>query len=113
MKKLVSLLLAAMMLLASVAALAEAPEGYPAIVEEMIQAEPLTITIYDYWSGDGARVAEPSEEQQAQYDYRDWIEATYNVKIEQKQGGDWGTCAEEMINFVSAPTSSSPARSAP
>ena len=41
----------------------EAPEGYPAIVEEMIQAEPLTITIYDYWSGDGARVAEPSEEQ--------------------------------------------------
>ena len=72
----------------------------------MIQAEPLTITIYDYWSGDGARVAEPSEEQQAQYDYRDWIEATYNVKIEQKQGGDWGTCAEEMINFVSAPDGS-------
>ena len=106
MKKLVSLLLAAMMLLASVAALAEAPEGYPAIVEEMIQADPLTITIYDYWSGDGARVAEPSEEQQAQYDYRDWIEATYNVKIEQKQGGDWGTCAEEMINFVSAPDGS-------
>lgn len=106
MKKLVALLLAAMMLLASVAALAETPEGYPEIVESMIQAEPITLTIYDYWSGDGARAAEPTEEQQLQYDYRDWIEATYNVKIQQIQGGDWGTCAEEMINFVSAPDGS-------
>ena len=106
MKKLVALLLAAMMLFASVAAIAEAPEGYPEVVTEMIQAEPLSITFYDYWSGDGARAAEPTEEQQAQYDYRDWIEATYNVKLHQMQGGDWGTCAEEMINFVSAPDGS-------
>lgn len=106
MKKLVSLLLAVLMLLASVSALAEAPEGYPEVVEKYIQAEKKTITIYDYWSGDGARKAEPSEEEQLQYDYRDWIEATYNVKIEQKQGGDWGTCAEEMINFTSAPDGS-------
>ena len=106
MKKLVALLLAVMMLSCSVMALAEVPEGYPEIVPEMIQAEPTTITIYDYWSGDGARAAEPTEEQQAQYDYRDWIEATYNVKVEQKQGGDWGTCAEEMINFTSAPDGS-------
>lgn len=106
MKKLVALFLAAMMLLANIAALAETPEGYPEIVESMIQAEPITLTIYDYWSGDGARVAEPTEEQQLQYDYRDWIEATYNVKIQQIQGGDWGTCAEEMINFVSAPDGS-------
>ena len=105
MKKLVALLLAAMMLCASFA-VAEAPEGYPEVVAEMIQAEPLTITIYDYWSGDGARAAEPTEEQQAQYDYRDWIEATYNVKVQQIQGGDWGTCAEEMINFTSAPDGS-------
>ena len=106
MKKLVALLLAVMMLSVSVLALAEAPEGYPEIVPEMIQAEPTTITIYDYWSGDGARAAEPTEEQQAQYDYRDWIEATYNVKVQQIQGGDWGTCAEEMINFTSAPDGS-------
>lgn len=106
MKKLVALLLAAMMLCASFTAMAEVPEGYPEIVAEMIQAEPTTLTIYDYWSGAGERAAEPTEEQQAQYDYRDWIEATYNVKIEQKQGGDWGTCAEEMINFTSAPDGS-------
>ena len=71
MKKLVALLLAVMMLSCSVMALAEVPEGYPEIVPEMIQAEPLTITIYDYWSGDGARAEEPTEEQQAQYDYRE------------------------------------------
>ena len=98
MKKLVALLLAVMML--SAMALAEAPEGYPAVVEG-IDFKGATVTIYDYWSGDGARVAEPTEEQQAQYDYRDWLMETYNVKIEQKQGGDWNTCAEEMINFTS------------
>lgn len=108
MKKLVALLLAAMMLLASVAALAEAPEGYPEVVAEMIQPgdTPLEITIYDYWTGDDTRKAEPTEEEQLQYDYRDWIFSTYNVKIRQIQGGDWGTCAEEMINFTSAPDGS-------
>lgn len=80
--------------------------GYPAIVPEMIQAEHTTITIYDYWSGDGARNPDPTEEQQLRYDYHDWIEATYNVKVQQMQGGDWSTCAEEMINFVSAPDGS-------
>ena len=99
MKKLVALLLAVMML--SAMALAEAPEGYPEVVPG-IDFGGATVTIYDYWSGDGARVAEPTEEQQAQYDYRDWLMETYNVVIEQKQGGDWNTCAEEMINFVSA-----------
>jgi len=103
MKKLVALLLAVMML--SAMALAEAPEGYPEVVPG-IDLGGATITILDYWSGDGARAAEPSEEQQAQYDYRDWIMATYNCVVEQKQGGDWGTCAEEMINFVSAPDGS-------
>ena len=103
MKKLVALLLAVMML--SAMALAEAPEGYPAVVEG-IDFGGATVTIYDYWSGPGERVAEPTEEQQAQYDYRDWLMETYNVVIEQKQAGDWNTCAEEMINFVSAPDGS-------
>ncbi len=103
MKKLVALLLAVMML--SAMALAEAPEGYPEVVPG-IDFGGATVTIYDYWSGDGARAAEPTEEQQAQYDYRDWLMETYNVVIEQKQAGDWETCAEEMINFVSAPDGS-------
>ena len=105
MKKLVSLMLAAMVLL-SMSAMAETPEGYPAVVEEMIQSEHKVITIYDYWSGDGARAEEPTEEQQATYDYQDWIEKTYNVKIEQKQGGGWDTCGEVMAQFVGAPDDS-------
>ena len=104
MKKLVALVLAAMMLCAGIA-FAEVPEGYPA-VKEGLDFGGKTVTIYDYWSGNGDRVAEPTEEQQAQYDYRDWLEATYNVKIVQMQGGDWGSCAEHMINFVSAPDGS-------
>ena len=103
MKKLVALLLAVMML--SAMALAEAPEGYPAVVEG-IDFGGATVTIYDFWSGEGKRAEEPTEEQQAQYDYRDWLMETYNVVIEQKQAGDWNTCAEEMINFVSAPDGS-------
>ncbi len=105
MKKLVALVLAAMMLCASVAFAETTPEGYPE-VKEGIDFGGATVTIYDYWSGDGKRVEEPTEEQQAQYDYRDWLMKTYNVVIEQKAGGDWNTCAEEMINFVSAPDGS-------
>lgn len=106
MKKLVSLVLAAMLLLMNVAALAEVPEGYPEVNEKYVQTEKKTITIYDYWSGDGARKEDPTEEEQLDYDYRDWIESTYNVKVEQVQGGDWGSCAEEMINFCGTPDGS-------
>ena len=118
MKKVLALVLAAMLLSVSFAALAEAPEGYPAVVEG-IDFGGAEVQVLDYWSGEGARVENPTEEQAAQYAYRDWINATYNVNIHQLQGGDWGTCAEEMINFTGTPdgslrsTSSSPARSAP
>ncbi len=82
------------------------PEGYPEIVPEMIQEEHTTITVYDYWSGDGARKENPSAAEQDRYDYEDWIEQTYNVKIQQMAGGDWSTCAQEMINFKNAPDGS-------
>jgi len=102
MKKLVALLLAVMMLLASVAALAEVPEGYPE-VKEGIDFGGQTIYIYDYWSASSERAADPTDEQQAQYDYRDWIEATYNCKVVQIAKGDWGSNATELANFVAAP----------
>ncbi len=103
MKRLVSLFLAVLMLTASFA-MAEAPEGYPEIVPG-IDFGGQTVTIYDFWGG-SPRVDEPSEEQQARYDYEDWLMKTYNVVIEQKAGGDWGTIGEAMINFVSAPDGS-------
>jgi len=99
MKKLVSLLLlAAMMCAILVPALAEYPE-----VVEGIDFGGATIYIYDYWSGDGARVENPNEQQAAQYAYRDWLEETYNCKIVQMQKGDWGSQITEFTNFVSAP----------
>ncbi len=105
MKKVLALVLAAMLLSVSFAALAEAPEGYPAVVEG-IDFGGAEVQVLDYWSGEGARVENPTEEQAAQYAYRDWINATYNVNIHQLQGGDWGTCAEEMINFTGTPDGS-------
>ena len=102
MKKLFALLLAAMMLCVSVAALAEAPEGYPEVVEG-IDFGGAKIYIYDYWTASSARKEEPTEEEQAQYDYRDWIMATYNCEIEQIAKGDWGSNSTELVNFVGAP----------
>ena len=102
MKKLFALLLAAMMLLTSVAALSEAPEGYPEVVEG-IDFGGAQIYVYDYWTASADRKAEPNEEEQAQYDYRDWIEATYNCKITQIAKGDWASNVQELINFCTAP----------
>ena len=95
MKKIMALVLAAMMLTACCSALAE----YPAVVEG-IDFGGASVWVADYWTGSRDRVAEPTEEQQAQYDYRDWINETYNVDVYQLQDGDWGTCAEQMINFT-------------
>ena len=98
MKKLFALLLAAMLLVTSVAALAEAPEGYPEVVDG-IDFGGDTVYIWLYWAPN-ARSADPTEEQQARYDYQDWIMETYNVKIVEEQKTDWSTCAQEMIDFA-------------
>lgn len=102
MKKLVALVLAAMMLLACMPVLAEAPEGYPEIVPG-VDFGGAEVYVYDYWTADDSRKAEPSEEEQAQYDYRDWLMETYNVKIRQIQKGDWTTNVQELTNFCTAP----------
>ena len=101
MKKALILLFACLLLVCSVAA-AEAPANYPEIRIDPLTGKAYdlggkTVYILDYWSGDGDRVTAPTEEQQAQYDYQDWLMETYNCTIVQKQGGDWSTCAEEMI----------------
>ena len=102
MKKLVALVLAAMMLLACMPVLAEAPEGYPAIVEG-VDFGGAEVFVYDYWTADDSRKDDPNEEEQAQYDYRDWLMETYNVKIRQIQKGDWTTNVQELTNFCTAP----------
>ncbi|MBR6525628.1 MAG: hypothetical protein IKT57_06630 [Clostridia bacterium] len=102
MKKMVALLLALMMVVACMPALAEWPEGYPEVVEG-IDFGGQTIYIYDYWTADDTRKDDPSEEEQAQYDYRDWIMETYNCEIRQIQKGDWTTNVQELTNFCTSP----------
>lgn len=107
MKKYLALILMAV-LLCCVGVAAAQPEGYPEIRIDPATGKPYdfggrTMYILDYWSGDGARAEEPTEAQQAAYDYQDWLMSTYNVKIRCMQGGDWSTCAEEMRNFVNDP----------
>lgn len=104
MKKLVALFLAAMMLCASVVALAETPEGYPEI-KEGIDFGGKTIYIYDYWTSEAqaARKDDPNEEEQALYDYRDYIMEKLNCEIIQIQKGGWDTNVQELINFNAAP----------
>ena len=109
MKKFLALVLAAMLLTGCCGAFADeaaaVPEGYPAVVEG-IDFGGADVYIYDYYTNKEWREKadeEKTEQEQAQFEYREWIEKTYNVKIHDIARGDWGTCAEEMINFNAAP----------
>lgn len=97
MKKLVALLLAVMMLSVSALALAEAPEGYPAVVEG-INFEGRTVKIYTWYAMD--RSADPSMEEQDWYDYQDWLMETYNVNVEYEVPYDWATSIDYLTNFA-------------
>ena len=98
MKKIIALLLAAMMLLACCSALAEVPEGYPEIIEGLDFGGE-TVYIYD-WYSTGERAEEPTDDQQLQYDYWDWLEETYNVKIVETTLGTWDGMVSELQNIV-------------
>ena len=98
MKKIVALLLAALMLIGCVSALAEVPEGYPEIIEGLDFGGE-TVYIYD-WYSTGERAAEPTDAQQLQYDYWDWLMETYNVNIVEARLGDWDGMVSELQNIV-------------
>ena len=101
MKKIMALVLAAMMLLGccSIAAAEDIPAEYPEVIEGL-DFGGATVYINDWYSS-GERAEEPTEEQQAQYDYWDWLEATYNVKLVEIRLGDWDGMVAELQNIVS------------
>jgi hypothetical protein len=101
MKKLLALVLAALLLSVSCVALGEAPEDYPE-VKEGIDFGGATLYINPYWNPD-PRKSDPTEEEQARYDYQDWIMETYNVKVVEEQLSDWTNISTELVNFVGAP----------
>ena len=100
MKKIMALVLAALMLLGccSFAAAEDVPEGYPAIIEGL-DFGGREVYIYD-WYSTGTRKDDPTEEEQLTYDYRDWLEATYNCKIIETALSDWSGQVTELQNFV-------------
>ena len=99
-KKLVVLCLFAVFCLAccSFAAAANTPEGYPAVIEGL-DFGGSEVFIYDWWSS-GERAEFPTEDQQRQYDYWDWLEKTYNVKITETALSDWASNPLELANMV-------------
>ena len=102
MRKLFAILLAAAMLITCSGVLAD---QYPVAVPG-IDFGGASVTIYDYWSGEGGRKQNPTEEEIKQYAYQDWINATYNVDLSQRQGGDWGSNDSEMSKFNQNPDGS-------
>lgn len=102
MKKIMALVLSAIMLLACCSALAEVAE-YPE-VKEGIDFGGKDVYIYDYWTQKSweENADNLSDDEQKTYDYRKWLEETYNVKLHQVQNGDWNTCAQVMTDFVNA-----------
>ena len=95
MKKIIALLLAAMMLTACVAVAEEMPEKkYPDL-----DFGGATVYIYDWWSN-GERNAEPDEDEAKLYAYRDWINETYNVNVVEMALSDWEGNPAELANMV-------------
>lgn len=83
----------------------EVPEGYPAIIEGL-DFGGRTVYIYDWWSTDDpehtSRSKDPDPDLAKTYEYRDWLEKTYNVKIVETAlpGGGWEANPQALSNWV-------------
>jgi ABC-type glycerol-3-phosphate transport system substrate-binding protein len=99
MKKIMALVLAAMMLLGccSFAVAEDIPEGYPEIIEGL-DFGGQTVYIYQWY--DTPRSEDPTDAEQATYDYQDWLMKTYNVKIVEENAGSWDGMASVLQNLV-------------
>ncbi len=100
MKKIITLVLAlaAVLVLGICGATAEVPEGYPEVIEGL-DFGGADVYIYDWWSDD-TRAEEPTDDQLLQYEYWDWLQETYNVKVHQTALSDWAGNSTELANMV-------------
>ena len=59
----------------------------------------MEIIIRNWWSGDPA---EPTNEyEEAQREYRDWIQETYNFTIKEQAISDWGSTPQDFVDYAS------------
>ncbi|MBQ9489796.1 MAG: hypothetical protein IJU80_07685, partial [Lachnospiraceae bacterium] len=62
----------------------------------------MEIIIRDWWSGDGTPKEPTNAFEEAQAEYRDWIQETYNFKIKQMAISDWGSAPQDFVDYVSS-----------
>lgn len=60
----------------------------------------LEITIRDWWSNDDPVEAKTDYEEAVQ-DYREWIQEKYNFKVHTVTMGDWASCGQDFVDYVS------------
>ncbi len=106
LSKVLAMLLACLMLLASVTAFAaEVPEGYPDVQIDPATGEPydfggIEIWVMDWWSPkDGSRREATNTFTQDTYDYQDWLMETYNFTLKVGSVGDWTSNPEDLLNY--------------
>ena len=79
------------------------PEGYPDIIEGLDFGGE-TIWIYDWWSNDdenhSSREMNPDADTQKLYEYRNWLEETYNCRIVETALSDWAGNPDELNSIV-------------
>lgn len=54
------------------------------------------------WFSNPERQEAKTEYEEAQYAYQDWIQETYNFKIHAETIGDWGTVAQDFVDYATA-----------
>ena len=54
------------------------------------------------WFSNPERQEAKTEFEEAQYAYQDWIQETYNFKIHAETIGDWGTVAQDFVDYATA-----------
>ena len=85
------------------AASGDVPAGYPEVRTD-IDFGGMDVYFYDWFSADywdSYNTNPHTEAQEAQHAYRLWLQDTYNVQIHTVSRADWGSIADDMIDFVS------------
>ena len=61
----------------------------------------ISVTIRDWFSNDERQEAKTDYEEAVQ-EYRDWIQETYNFEVHTVTMGDWGSGAQDFVDYVTS-----------
>lgn len=63
----------------------------------------MEIVIRDWFTSDTSEREPKNEFEEAQNDYWDWIQETYNFKIKRVAMSDWGSAPQDFVDYAQAP----------